>query len=493
MTTTADQDLTSRTAHDLAAEVRRGALSAVEVMAAHLERIEAFNPAVNAIVDFKPDQALEKARQIDALPPDERAKLPLAGLPTAVKDLVPAAGFRYTQGSPIFAERVAQEDAEMVARVKAAGAVVVGKTNTPEFGLGSQSFNPVYGVTRNPYDLSRTAGGSSGGAAAALAARMLPIADGSDTGGSLRNPASFCNVTAVRPSLGAVPNYPNGFAYNTLSVKGPMGRSVRDIALLMSTMVGIDTRDPMSYDAVPGPLLEVADSAPGSRLGKHRLRAAWTADFGEFFPVADEVLAVLKPVVERLSELDIEVEDSYPDIRCAKESFRTLRAILMLVTLGPLAEKHADQMKEDALWNIDAGRRLIGEQAAAAPKDQSLAFQRTAEFLQDYDILLTPTVQVPPFDVGQRFPREINGRQMSDYLEWMTLPSIVTITSHPAVTVPVGFTHEGWPVGLQVIGAYRQDALVLEYAKRIEDLLGTAHVTPNADLTTPQETFIEIF
>lgn len=492
MTSQPNQELTHQPASGLAAKVRSGELSATEVMTAHLEAVEALNPAVNAIVDFRPEQALEKAQAVDALPAQERAKLPLAGLPTAVKDLVPVEGFRFTQGSPIFADRVAGADAAVVARMRKAGAIVVGKTNTPEFGLGSQSFNPVYGVTRNPYDLNRTAGGSSGGAAAALAARMLPIADGSDTGGSLRNPASFCNVSALRPSLGSVPDYPNGFAYNTLSVKGPMARNIRDAALLMSAMVGMDTRDPLSYPATAEPFLQLAESAEGEKLGKQGLRAAWTENFGDFFPVADEVIAVLEPVVDRLGEIGIDVEETYPDIRCAKESFRTLRALRMLASLGPLAEKHADQMKEDALWNVEAGRKVTGEQAAGAHEAQSTAFQRMSEFLQTYDILLTPTVQVPPFEISSRFPREINGQQMPDYLEWMTLPSIVTITNHPAASVPVGFTAEGWPVGLQIIGGYRQDAQVLEYAKRIEDLCGTGHRLPGADLTVPQEKFISI-
>lgn len=484
--------LITQSACDLAAQVRSGALTAQEVTSAHLRRIEAVNPAVNAIVDFRPEQAMDRARQIDALSAEQRAALPLAGLPTAVKDLEPAAGFRWTQGSPIFADRTATYDAEMVARLKQAGAIVVGKTNVPEFGLGSHSFNPVYGVTRNPYDLQRTAGGSSGGAGAALAARMLPVADGSDTGGSLRNPASFCNITALRPSLGAVPDYPNAFGYNTLSANGPMARTVRDTALLMSAMVGIETRDPVSYDAAPEQFLRIAESQPGSRTGQQRLRAAWTPDFGELFPVDDEVLAVLQPVIEQLGDIDVQVEAAYPEIRSASSAFRVLRGLRMLANLGPLAEQQGHQMKQEALWNIEVGRRVTGEQAAAASRDQSAVFTRTAEFLQSYDMLLTPTVQVPPFAVGNRFPREINGQQMSDYLDWMTLPSIITATSHPAVSIPVGFTSEGLPVGLQVIGAYRKDAQVLEYAKRIEDLCGTAHVAPAADLNGSRDPFIEI-
>lgn len=487
-----NEDLTEGDAVDLAAQVRSGELSATEVMTAHLERIEVVNPAVNALVDLRPEQAMAEARSIDALDDDTRAQLPLAGLPTAVKDLVPAAGFHHTQGSPIFAQHVATADAEIVSRMRAAGAIVISKTNTPEFGLGSQTFNPVYGATRNPYDLERTAGGSSGGAAAALASRMLPIADGSDTGGSLRNPASFCNITAIRPSLGTVSNHPSGFAFNTLSVKGPMARTTRDVALLFSTIVGLDSRDPMSYNADPTPLRQIAESSHGQRLGPQSLKAAWTPDFDAFFPVDHQVLSVLGPVVDRLGEIDIDVTEDFPDIRAAKESFRGLRAQLMLSLLGPLAEKYADQMKPEALWNIEAGRALTGEQAMVAAQAQSDVFRTTTDFFTEYDLLITPTVQVPPFDITHRYPRQINAETMSDYLDWMTLPSIITTTGHPAVSVPVGFTAEGWPVGLQIVGRYRDDAAVLEYAKRIEDLCGTAQQAPTADLSRAQDPFIEI-
>lgn len=489
---TSGTDLTQRSACELAAGVRSGEIRAVEVAQAHLDRIEQVNPAVNAIQDLQPQTALEQAQRIDADTVEGRNRLPLVGLPVAVKDLAPAAGFRYTQGSPIFAHRVAKADALFVSRMRAAGAVVIGKTNTPEFGLGSHTFNPVYGATRNPYDLARTAGGSSGGAAAALAARMLPIADGSDTGGSLRNPASFCNVVGLRPSLGQVPNLPSGIPYSTISVKGPMGRSVRDTALLMSAMVGRDPRDPFSVEDEAARYLEVAESAPRSRSGRQRIRAGWTPDFSGLFTVAKSVLEVLDPVIAQLGEAGVEVESAHPDLTEAPETFRTLRGLQMLANLGPLALEQPDQLKEDALWNVEVGRKTTGAQAAAAQQSQGTSFQRMAQFLTDFDVLITPTCQVPPFEVGQRYPRTIDQAPMGDYLEWMTLPSIITVTSHPAISVPVGFTSEGHPVGLQIVGPYRSEATLLEYAKRIEDLLGSGAVAPRTDFSMPQERFPDI-
>lgn len=493
--------LTTRSACDIATGVRKGELPVTDVLQAHLDRIAEVNPAVNAIQDLQPDRAMEQARALDALPVGERRKRQLAGLPVAVKDLSPAAGFRYTQGSPIFRQRVAESDALFVSRMRAAGAVVVGKTNTPEFGLGSHTFNPVYGATRNPYDLSRTAGGSSGGAAAAVAARMLPIADGSDTGGSLRNPASFCNVVGFRPSLGRIPNVQGGSLYSTLSVKGPMARSVRDTALLMSALVGMDRRDPFSIDDDPRRYIAVAESSAGERLGRQRLRAAWTADFGGLFPVSRSVLNVLTPVVGRLEEVDIEVHADHPDLGEAAEAFRTLRGLQMVATLGDLAGTHPDRMKDDALWNVQVGRDVTGEQAARAQRSQELSFQRMAEFLPaggadesspGYDILITPTCQVTPFEVTERYPRRIEDVPMRDYLEWMTLPSIITVTNHPAVSVPVGFTPSGHPVGLQIIGSYRDDAELFEYAKRIEDLCGSGGVAPQSNFSSAQDRFPEI-
>ena len=475
-------------ARDLAASVRTGEHSAREVVAAHLDRIAEVNPAVNALLDVQPETALAQAAAIDAMPPEVRAALPLAGLPVAVKDLIPARGFRYTQGSPIFSERVATTDHVVVERMRAAGAVIVGKSNTPEFGLGSHTFNPVTGVTRNPYDLDKTAGGSSGGAAAALASGMLPIADGSDTGGSLRNPASFCNVVGMRPSLGAVPNHPGGYGFGTLSVKGPMARCVADVRLLFDVIAGRHPLDPLSADTLPGPK-GAGPAAAWSPDGGMGIRAAWTPDFGGEVSVSAEVLSVLSPAIDRLAVAGFRMESGHPDLGGAREAFRTLRGLQMFNNLAPLASDHAHQMKEYAVWTDPVRPAGTGAQDPEAMATQSRVFQRMAEFLGDVDMLLTPTCQVAPFDVHERYPRSIDGRVLDDYLEWMTLPSIITLTGHPAVSIPAGFTASGLPVGLQVVGRYRDDRTLLAMAQVVEAAVGSGHIAPQADLSTARDRF----
>lgn len=480
------------TALEFVTRIQRGESTATQVVTAHLERIEAVNPTVNALLDVHPDEALSEANRIDRLSPAERQKLPLVGLPVAVKDLIPAAGFRHTQGSPIFSTRIASRDHILVSRMRHAGAVVIAKSNSPEFGLGSHTFNSVTGLTRNPYSLEHSAGGSSGGAAAALASRMLPIADGSDTGGSLRNPASFCNVVGLRPSLGTVPNSPNGFAYGTLSVKGPMARTVRDTAHLLSSMVGFTTVDPFSYAVDATALGEVATSTVGSKLGEQNITAAYSLDFSGMFPVADSVRSVVEAAVAELSGSDFQVRPAHPQLSEAKEAFRTLRGLQMLATLGPLADKHSGQMKHDALWNVEAGRRVSGQDTSEALSAQSRSWSEMAEFLTTADVLITPTVQVPPFDVRMRYPREIDGTSMADYLDWMTLPSIITTTNHPAISIPVGFTSSGLPVGIQLVGRFRDEARLLEIAKRVEDRVGSWKSVPDIDRTIQVDRFPDI-
>ncbi|MCI4011119.1 amidase family protein [Brevibacterium sp. ZH18] len=483
---------TDATAVALSNGVRSGDFTAAEVITSHLEKISDTNPTVNALLDIQSDRALAEASRIDHLSPAERQNLPLAGLPVAVKDLIPAAGFRHTQGSLIFAERVASQDHVIVQRMKQAGAIVVAKSNTPEFGLGSHTFNGVTGLTRNPYSLEHSAGGSSGGAAAALASRMLPIADGSDTGGSLRNPASFCNVVGLRPSLGTVPNSPNGFAFGTLSVKGPMARTVRDAAHLLASMVGFSITDPYSYAADASVLHEVAQSAQGSMMGDSHITAACTLDFSGMYPVSNEVRSIFESAISQLNASDFRVVNSHPELPVAKDSFRVLRGLQMLATLGPLATEHSEHMKNDALWNVQAGREVTGEDAASAMRSQAQTWSSMAEFLEKVDVLITPTVQVPPFDARLRYPREIDGTQMSDYLDWMTLPSIITASNHPAISVPVGFTSAGLPVGIQLVGRFRDEARLLEIAKRVEDRIGSWSITPTIDTATTLDRFPDI-
>ena len=485
-------DVIGSTATDLVEKIHAGAITASEVVAAFLERIVDVNPTVNALLDVQPDHALAEASRIDRLSQAERRQMPLAGLPVAVKDLIPAAGFRHTQGSSIFADRIASHDHAVVERMKHAGAIIVAKSNTPEFGLGSHTFNEVTGLTRNPYALNHSAGGSSGGAAAALAARMIPRADGSDTGGSLRNPASFCNVVGLRPSLGTVPNSPNGYAYGSLSVKGPMAKTVRDAAHLLRAISGFSRDDPFSFTADATGLAEVAASDFGSRLGASQISAAYTLDFSGMFPVDEEARRITEGAVEQLRSDDFRITHTHPHLPFAKDSFRTLRGLQMLATLGPLTDEHKAEMKDDALWNVEVGRQVTGEEASSALRGQAQSWSSMADFLQNYDVLITPSVQVPPFAAEMRYPRRINGETMSDYLEWMTLPSIITTTNHPAVSVPIGFTASGLPVGIQIIGRFRSESRLLEIAKRIEDRIGSWATTPRIDTTMQTDRFPHI-
>jgi len=455
-------ELTNRDATELVRMLREDEVSATEVMQAHLERIERLNPYLNAIVDLQSERALEGAKALDRHH-DQNHRGPLYGLPTAHKDLVPARGFRFTQGSPLFADRVADEDDLIVARMAAAGAIAVGKTNVPEFGLGSHSFNPVYGVTRNPYDLTRTAGGSSGGAAAALAARMLPIADGSDTGGSLRNPASFCNITSIRPSPGTVPSGAESFPYGTLAVKGPMGRSVADVALLLSVLSGSDDHSPLSVGLSATELIK-----PTNR----QIRVAWSADLNGLATVDPLVISSLEPVITDVADrLGWQLDADCPDLAPALDYFTVIRAMQLEQTLGPLIDQHPDMIKPDAVWNVEIGRRLTGPEVGRALRVAGEIHQTMTDFLSTYDLLLTPTCQVPPFPVGIRYPDEIDGTRLHDYLEWMRLPSAITGTACPAMSLPAAFTPDGLPIGLQVVAPFRHEGELLGYASLLESAL----------------------
>jgi amidase len=468
---------------ELAGLTRSGELHAAEVMEAHLTEIERLNPAVNAIVDLQPERAMAAARELDRTFRKDEPHGALYGLPVAHKDLVPAAGFRHTQGSPIFADRVATQDHIVVERMAAAGAIAVGKTNVPEFGLGSHTFNDVYGVTRNPYALDRTAGGSSGGAAAALAARMLPLADGSDTGGSLRNPASFCNVVGFRPSPGRVPSWPNGDPFSRLSVVGPMARTVDDLALLMSALVGADPRAVWSVPADPAAYFPLPDV-------RRPIRVAWSPDLDGEVVVAREVRDALEPVVAAMAAHGWEVELATPDLTGAIETFRVLRALKMQVTLGPVLAEHPGRLKRDAVWNIEEGAKLDGPTIAEAERNAGRIFHVIREFFDSVDVLVTPTCQVAPFELTTRYPRAIDGTPMHDYLEWMGLPSATTVTSCPAISLPAAFTPDGRPVGIQLVGPHLREDRLLAIARVFESIVDAGRV-PAVD-PTPQPAFVAV-
>lgn len=456
---------------DLARRVRTRELSAVEVLEAHLAQIDRLNPRVNAIVTLLPEQARAAARAVDAAIARGEDPGPLAGLPVAHKDLAVTKGVRTTFGSPIYRDFVPDVDAIIVERLKKAGAVSLGKTNTPEFGAGSQTFNTVFGATRNPFDLARTCGGSSGGAAVSLACGMLPIADGSDMGGSLRNPASFCNVVGLRPSAGRVPSWPSTSAWFPLPVVGPMARRVQDVALVLSAIAGPDDRAPLSLQQ-PGGVF----AAPLDRDFRGA-RIAWSADLGGL-PIEREVREVTAAQRRVFEELGCVVEDATPDFTDADEIFAVLRAWNMQLGLGGLMKAHRGELKDTVIWNIEQGEKLTGPQVGAAELKRSALFERMRQFMSRYDFLVAPVAQVLPFDVDTPYPTQIEGVRMGDYIEWMRSCSRVTVTGAPSLSVPCGFSAAGLPVGLQIVGRHLDDFGVLQMGHAFEQATGHGRRRP---------------
>ncbi len=454
------------TATELVRRIRARELSALEVLEAHLEQIGRVNPKVNAIVTLLPDQARPAAKAVDAALARGEDPGPLAGLPVAHKDLAVTRGVRTTFGSPIFRDFVPDVDAIIVERLKKAGAVSLGKTNTPEFGAGSQTFNKVFGATRNPYDLSKTCGGSSGGAAVSLACGMLPIADGSDLGGSLRNPASFCNVAGLRPSAGRVPNWPSLAAWFSLPVVGPMARTVQDMALMLSAIAGPDPRAPISLHE-PGQMFArpLARDFKGARI-------AWSSDLGGL-PLEPEVRKITDAQRGVFAGLGCRVEDATPDLQDADEIFGVLRAWNMELSFGELLKTRRGDMKDTVIWNIEEGEKLSGPQVGAAERKRTRLFQRMQEFMDKYDFLIAPVVQVLPFDVNVPYPLEIDGTKLSNYIEWMRSCYYITVTGSPALSVPCGFSAQGLPVGLQIVGRHQDDFGVLQMGHAFEQATGT--------------------
>ena len=440
--------------------IRSGQLSARDLLEAHLTQIARLNPAVNAIITLDSEGARAQARAADEAQARGAALGPLHGLPVAHKDLLETRGMRTTYGSPIHRDFIPDFDALLAERIAAAGAIRIGKTNTPEFGAGSQTFNPLFGATRNPYDLSKTVGGSSGGAAAALACGMIPIADGSDMGGSLRNPASFCNVVGLRPSPGRVPALPQRMGWFTLSVEGPMARTVADVALLLSAIAGPDTRAPLSL------------SEPGSRFRQPLdrdmagARIAWAGDLG--LPFDPEVLRVVDAQRATFEALGCVVEDARPDLSAADAIFKTLRAWSFYAGQADNLRHRRDQLKRTITDNAEAGARLSGADIAQAEIARTQLFLRVTEFMRRYDFIVLPTVQVAPFDVTQEYPTEINGTPMGSYIDWMRSCYYISTAGNPALSIPAGFTRAGLPVGLQIVGRHNDDWGVLQLGHAFE-------------------------
>ncbi len=456
-------ELVWMTAVELASMIRKGEVSAFEVARAHIEQIEAVNPQTNAIVTYLPEMALDLAKQGDEQQARGEPLGLLHGLPIAHKDLFETKGIRTTMGSPVFQDYVPESDDLIIARLKAAGCITIGKTNVPEFGAGSHTYNPVFGATHNPYDLSRTCGGSSGGAAVALATGMISIADGSDMGGSLRNPASFCNVVGLRPSPGRVPGYPKGNAWSTLSVDGPMGRTVQDVALMLQAIAGYDSRAPISLQQ------PAAIFAGNLERDFKDVRLAFSPDLGAF-PVDPEVTTAITRQLPVFANLGCTVEEAHPDFSGAYEIFQTLRAWNFELNFAEhFAEFGEENFKETIRWNAAQGRSLSAGQISRTEAKRTELFHRVREFLETYEFLLLPTAQVPPFLIEWEYPREINGVAMQTYIDWMMSCAYITVTGLPAISVPCGFTDDGLPVGLQIVGRPRSEFAVLQLAYAFQE------------------------
>ncbi|HWF83308.1 MAG TPA: amidase [Vicinamibacterales bacterium] len=464
-------DICALSAVEMARLLRTKQLSAREVLAAHLDQIDRVNPAVNAIVTLVPEQAIAAAARADeALARGTPIGL-LHGLPIAHKDLQPTPGIRTTFGSPLFKDFVPAQGSLLVERIARAGAIVVGKTNTPEFGAGSQTFNPVFGATRNPYDLTKTCGGSTGGGAVALACGMLPIADGTDMGGSLRNPASFCNVVGLRPSPGRVPVWPSTIGWSTLSVEGPMARSVADAALLLSAMAGPDPRSPIAF----------AESGARFAAPLERdftgVRVAWWRDLGGL-PVDRRVSARVNAQRRLFESLGCIVEEAEPDFGDADEIFKTLRALAFVASHGDTVARHREMVKETIQWEVDRGRRLTLPDVARAETKRTALYHQLRQFMERYEFFVLPVSQVPPFDVLQPYVTEIEGVAMETYIDWMKSCYYISVTGHPAISVPAGFTSDQLPVGLQIVGRHQDDWGVLQLAHAYEQTVASTRTWP---------------
>jgi len=461
-------------AREMARRIAAKDLSARETLAAHLAQIDRVNPRVNAIVTLIRDHATDRARQLDESLAHGHIPGPLHGLPIAHKDLLLTRGIRTTFGSRIFENFVPTQDGLLVEKIRDAGAIAIGKTNVPEFGAGSQTFNDIFGATLNPYDLTKTCGGSSGGATVALACRMLPIADGSDLGGSLRNPASFCNVVGFRPSPGRVPTWPAPLGWSTLGVEGPLARTVDDLAFFLSAIAGPDPRSPISIDE------------PGSRfaapLGRdfHGTKIAWCTDF-QGLPFDPEVKKIVDAQRRVFESLGCIVEDAEPDLSNADEVFKTLRYWQRY--LGSLANGVAnqrDQVNANIRAEIDQGEKLTGTEVGRAEMKRTELYHSIRQFMERYEFFVLPTVQVLPFDVHTPHPTEIAGVKMETYIDWMKSCYYISVVGNPAISVPCGFSREGLPVGLQIVGRHHDDWGVLQIAHAFEQALALPQQLPPA-------------
>jgi amidase len=464
-----DQALFRSTACAIVDQLNSGEITPLDLLDVLERRIAEVDGKVNALPILCFDRARDQAKTLMQQPAGSRGLL--AGLPIPIKDLTNVAGVRTTQGSPIYKDHVPPRSDIVVERLEENGAVVYAKSNTPEFGAGANTFNEVFGATRNPFDLSRSAAGSSGGAAVALATGTAWLAHGTDMGGSLRNPASFCGVVGMRPSIGRVAHSPAFKIDRNLTIHGPMARNVEDLALLLDAMSGEHPADPLSLPSLPSSFLSAA------RSGKRPRRVAWSADLG-ITPVDPEVAAITRKAACRFAEAGAIVEEAHPDLREAHECFHVLRAFDFAVSKAGLLRSHRDQLKPEVIWNIEEGLKLSVEQLERAEAQRLAMTMRTLDFFKTYDLLLSPATIVAPFPLENRYVAECAGTKFDNYVQWLGIVYAITLACCPALSLPCGFTASGLPVGLQVVAPPRGEAQLLAGARVLEDMLGLRGATP---------------
>jgi amidase len=464
-----DQGLVRATACAIIDKLKSGDVTPLDLLDVLEQRIAEVDGKVNALPTLCFDRARTRAKALMNKPVGDRGLL--AGLPIPIKDLTNVEGVLTTQGSPIYKDNVPARSDLVVEHLESHGGLIYAKSNTPEFGAGANTFNEVFGATRNPWDVSRSAAGSSGGAAVALATGMAWLAHGTDMGGSLRNPASFCGVVGLRPSIGRVARTPAAKIDRNLTVHGPMARNVEDLALLLDAMSGEHPADPLSLPLLPASFLSAA------RSGKRPKRIAYSPDLG-ITPVDPEVAAITRKAASRFAEAGVIVEEAHPDLREAHECFHVLRAFDFAISKAALLRSKRDQLKPEVIWNIEEGLKLTVEQLERAEAQRVAMTARTLEFFGTYDLLLTPATIVAPFPIENRYVAECAGKTFDNYVEWLGIVYAITLVCCPALSLPCGFTASGLPVGLQMVAAPRGEAPLLAGAGLLEDILGLRGTTP---------------
>lgn len=458
------------TAVEAVGKLKSGEVSPLDLIDAAEKRILETDESVNALPTRCFDRARAHAKQLMKNGVEAGSKS-LYGLPIAIKDLTAVEGVRHTNGSPIFADQIATYSDILVERLEANGALVIAKANTPEFGAGAQTFNDVFGTTTNPWDTTKTPGGSSGGSAAALAAGQVWLAQGSDLGGSLRIPASFAGVVGLRPSPGRVAHGPATLPFGLNSVEGPMGRTVADVALMLDMMVGDDRRDPISLPAPAYSYLDLIQEP--KKLG----RVAYSPDLGQC-PIDAEVADICQKAAMSFTAIASSLEEDCINFEGGHDIFQILRAAQFAASHGPKLDTHRELLKDDVIWNIQAGLKLTAEDIGWAWREQGKLFHRAADFFDHYELLVTPTVMVPPFDHEIRSISEVNGVKFDNYVAWLAQTYLITNTTCPAISVPCGFTASGLPVGLQIVGPAHREDLVLRAAAQFEAMHDFASLVP---------------